>query len=182
MAKKHDKKVRITKEFKWAPDGNNVKTFPVDTILTGEGATHALDMGCAVELTPDEGLAHAADGDAHATTIDTTDAAKLPLSDREQHLSGQPQPLPTVVTDEKGIVAQPENKAHLEAVGSAKGNEDSDPTNDDLNPTKGSAIDTDNRDNHGAAGGKDGAAGAKALEDEERENKSKGKAPKNKSR
>lgn len=37
-------KVKVTKEFQWAPDGNHVRTVKVGEVLEGRGAEVALQL------------------------------------------------------------------------------------------------------------------------------------------
>lgn len=43
-------KVKVTKEFKWAPDGNHLRTVKVGEELEGRGAVVALQLACGEEL------------------------------------------------------------------------------------------------------------------------------------
>lgn len=42
-------RVRVTKAFKWAPDGNNVREVQVGEVLEGRGAQVALEQKAGVE-------------------------------------------------------------------------------------------------------------------------------------
>lgn len=42
-------KVEVTKEFKWAPDGNHVVTVPAGKEVDGRAAEVAIQLGCARE-------------------------------------------------------------------------------------------------------------------------------------
>lgn len=46
------KKVKVTKGFPWAPDGNHVRYVKVGEVLEGRGAEVALQMG-AGEVLPE---------------------------------------------------------------------------------------------------------------------------------
>lgn len=42
-------RVKVTKSFKWAADGNNVRLVQEGETLEGRGAVVALELGCAAE-------------------------------------------------------------------------------------------------------------------------------------
>ena len=42
--------VKVTKEFKWAEDGNHVRTVKVGEVLEGRGAVVALQLSCGEEV------------------------------------------------------------------------------------------------------------------------------------
>jgi hypothetical protein len=43
-------KVKVTKEFDWAPDGNHVRKVKVGEVLEGRGAEVALHLKCGEEV------------------------------------------------------------------------------------------------------------------------------------
>lgn len=43
-------RIKVTKEFKWAPDGNNVRTVKVGEELEGRGAEVALQLSSGEEV------------------------------------------------------------------------------------------------------------------------------------
>jgi len=43
-------KVKVTREFKWAPDGNHIRTVNVGEVLEGRGAEVALQLRSGEEV------------------------------------------------------------------------------------------------------------------------------------
>jgi hypothetical protein len=46
-------KVKVTKDFPWAPDGNNVRLVRAGEVLEGRGAEVAIQMKCGEEVRED---------------------------------------------------------------------------------------------------------------------------------
>lgn len=59
-------RVRVTKEYLWAPDGNTVRTVRVGEELEGEGAAIALQMGAGEALGEEKSEEPAAENKAVA--------------------------------------------------------------------------------------------------------------------
>jgi hypothetical protein len=69
-------RVRVNKEFLWAPDGNNVRTVCVGDELDGEGARVALIHGEATPLDPPEEKAREAASENKAARPSRNKAAQ----------------------------------------------------------------------------------------------------------